>query len=153
MKTLSNAADREEILRRLQSINGNSTRLWGTMSEAQMLCHLADAFSAALGEREVGKTGGVASRTLIKWIALYAPMQWPKGVPTMPEVDQLKGSGTKPAGFDADHASLVALFERFAGRDPASIYAPHPGFGPLTHDQWQRWGYLHMDHHLRQFGS
>ena len=35
----------------------------------------------------------------------------------------------------------------------ASSYAPsHPMFGPMTPEDWMRWGYLHADHHLRQFG-
>jgi hypothetical protein len=25
-------------------------------------------------------------------------------------------------------------------------------FGPMTEKDWMRWGYLHADHHLRQFG-
>ena len=25
-------------------------------------------------------------------------------------------------------------------------------FGAMTTERWKRWGYLHMDHHLRQFG-
>ena len=28
----------------------------------------------------------------------------------------------------------------------------HPIFLDLTQTQWMRWGYLHADHHLRQFG-
>jgi hypothetical protein len=28
----------------------------------------------------------------------------------------------------------------------------HPIFGPMSDAAWLRWGYLHMDHHLRQFG-
>jgi prephenate dehydrogenase len=32
-------------------------------------------------------------------------------------------------------------------------YAPsHPMFGPMSPEDWMRWGYLHADHHLRQFG-
>jgi len=26
-------------------------------------------------------------------------------------------------------------------------------FGRLSDAAWLRWGYLHMDHHLRQFGA
>jgi hypothetical protein len=29
---------------------------------------------------------------------------------------------------------------------------PHYMFGPLSESEWARWAYLHMDHHLRQFG-
>jgi hypothetical protein len=28
----------------------------------------------------------------------------------------------------------------------------HPIFGAMSERAWLRWGYLHMDHHLRQFG-
>jgi hypothetical protein len=28
----------------------------------------------------------------------------------------------------------------------------HPIFGPMSAAAWMRWGYLHADHHLRQFG-
>ena len=28
----------------------------------------------------------------------------------------------------------------------------HPIFGAMSVKDWMRWGYLHADHHLRQFG-
>jgi hypothetical protein len=28
----------------------------------------------------------------------------------------------------------------------------HPFLGKLSRAEWLRWAYLHMDHHLRQFG-
>jgi hypothetical protein len=28
----------------------------------------------------------------------------------------------------------------------------HPIFGPMSNAAFLRWAYLHMDHHLRQFG-
>jgi hypothetical protein len=43
------------------------------------------------------------------------------------------------------------LLEKFLS--PASTLGPHPIFGPLSYPQWMRWGYLHCDHHLRQFGA
>jgi len=29
----------------------------------------------------------------------------------------------------------------------------HPILGGMSDAAWLRWGYLHMDHHLRQFGA
>lgn len=29
----------------------------------------------------------------------------------------------------------------------------HSIFGPMTSAEWLRWGHLHLDHHLRQFGA
>ena len=29
----------------------------------------------------------------------------------------------------------------------------HPLWGRMSEWEWGRWGYLHTDHHLRQFGA
>lgn len=85
----------------------------------------------------------------MKLVALQLPFPWPHGVKTRPEVDQERG-GTPPQHFEADVAQLVQACERFAaGRGSRG---PHFLFGPLSDDEWARWGYKHMDHHLRQFG-
>jgi hypothetical protein len=90
------------------------------------------------------------SRTVIKWIALQAPMTWPHGVKTRPEVDQEIG-GTRPVEFARDRRALEALIEQFAARS-GDDFQPHPMFGRLRTGEWHRWGWLHTDHHLRQFG-
>jgi hypothetical protein len=61
--------------------------------------------------------------------------------------------GTPPAEFESDRRRLRALVERFAAQPPDFVFAPHPMFGAMSHDDWMRWGYLHADHHLRQFGQ
>ena len=88
-----------------------------------------------------------------KYVALYAPMQWPQGVPTRPEFDQLGGGGTPTAQFDADVRSLLETAERFSRTPRDFTFRPHPMFKVMSEGQWMRWGYLHMDHHLRQFGQ
>jgi hypothetical protein len=44
MKTLRNLADKEEILRRLNTVQPASQRRWGSMSAHNMICHLSDGF-------------------------------------------------------------------------------------------------------------
>jgi hypothetical protein len=152
MKTLANPEDRNEVITRLRQVSATSERRWGQMNAGQMICHLADSYRAALGERKVSSlNAGLLQRTLVKRIALYTSMQWPKGVPTMPEVKQGEG-GTNPADFEADRADLVALIERFPTNRQALENTPHPFFGKMSYGDWIRWGYRHADHHLRQFG-
>ena len=91
MKTLARAQDKEEIVRRLRTIRADSARRWGRMSAHQMICHLSDSFLAVTGQRHVSPASGPLQRTVIKWIALYAPLKWPQGIPTRPEVDQEVG--------------------------------------------------------------
>ena len=152
MKTLARPRDREEILSRLARIHPGSARRWGTMTAHQMVCHLSDAFRMAMGNKLVSPASGLVQRTIIKWVALYTPLPWPPGVATRPEITQGLG-GTCPGDFAADVADLVTLMERFTAQPGSIMWPDHPIFGRLTEKAWLRWGYLHMDHHLRQFGA
>ncbi len=150
MKTLAQEQDTAEILRRLRTIRPDSPRRWGRMSAHQAVCHLNDSFLAVTGQRPASSASGPLQRTLIKWIALYAPLRWPQGVPTRPEVDQEVG-GTKPSTFATDVTQLEMLVQLVTTRQ--GCFGPaHPIFGPMSEADWMRWAYLHMDHHLRQFG-
>jgi hypothetical protein len=150
MRTLESTADRRAISARISALTLSDRRLWGKMTAHQMVCHLCDSFRLALGEKPASPATGFLRRTVMKWIALQAPMKWPKGVGTRPEVEQGVG-GTAPVEFESDRAELIRVFERFcAGSGDISIV--HPFFGRMTKWEWLRWGYLHADHHLRQFG-
>jgi len=141
-----------QILQRVAALTPESRARWGKMNVHQMMCHLADSFEVGLGHRPASTAVSFLQRTIVKWGALYLPARWPQGVPTRPEVEQGAG-GTPPAEFESDRARLVRRVEEFAkpGRDLDGLM--HPTFGPLTEAEWMRWGYLHADHHLRQFGA
>jgi hypothetical protein len=152
MKTLARPEDKAEILRRLEAVCPESARRWGRMSSHQMVCHLTDAFRMVTGEKHVSPAGSLLHRTIIKWIALYGPLPWMPGIVTRPEIDQ-EGGGTRPVEFAADVAQLETLVEMFSSAPPGTFDGQaHPTFGPMSGAAWLRWGYLHMDHHLRQFG-
>ena len=152
MKTLASAGDKAEILRRLKTLGPESARRWGRMSAPQMVCHLSDGFRMCLGQKDVRPVDSWVWRSIVKPVALYLPLPWPPGILTRPEIDQECG-GTRPADFDVDVKELETLLDvvtapplHFSGRS-------HPMFGPMSDTDWLRWGYLHMDHHLRQFGA
>ena len=152
MKTLANSEDTAEIVRRLASIGPASRRRWGTMTVSQMICHLSDAFCVALGDRAAKPIKNRYNGPLMRWVALWFPLPWPHGVPTVPECDATIG-GTPPAELERDKSELLALLQRFAAHSNDVAQQAHPFFGQLTEKEWMRWGYLHMDHHLRQFGA
>ncbi len=150
MKTLARERDTAELFERLKLLHPDCARRWGRMSAHQVVCHLADACRMAMGEKPVSDASGLPQRTIIKWVALYAPMTWPPGILTRPEIDQ-EVSGTSPLDFAADMAHLEVLLAALAARRGAR-WPVHPIFGPMSESAWLRWGYLHVDHHLRQFG-
>jgi hypothetical protein len=152
MKTLANEKDRALILDRLCRLDPDSERRWGKMTPHQMICHLNDSFKSVIGERDlIGDKSNLLTRSVVRWIALYAPLKWPHGVKTMPENDQEQG-GTPPEDFKRDVAALKATVERVTRSQRDFQWRRHPLFAEMFERDWMRWGYLHMDHHLRQFG-
>ena len=151
MKTLRKITDRNEVLDRLTVVQANSQARWGTMSAHQMICHLSDSFRAALGEKDISRSTNLFKRTIYKWIALWVLFRWPQGIKTRPEMDQHQG-GTKPAEFASDVEKLRILLDRFC-KNFNGEFAPHATLGQMSKTERMRHAYLHMDHHLRQFGA
>jgi hypothetical protein len=150
MKTFSIDSDKQEILGRIKRLKPDAPRRWGKMSCHQMLVHLSDSFLCPMGEKTVSRARVPVPRGVYRWVALYVPVKWPHGIATRPEMEQGVG-GTRPVEFLEDREKLVALIGRFTC--DRFEWAEHPIFGAMSEKDWMRWGYLHCDHHLRQFGA
>ena len=121
----------------------------------------AARLAATLGQDE-RRSDGLPSERFLTVIFLIGDMTGLIGDPTgrntarppmtRPEIDQHGGGGTPPADFEVDRALLLHLVERFTAKLPDFKFAPHPMFLEMNEREWMRWGYLHSDHHLRQFG-
>jgi len=152
MKTLARERDKAEILRRLGALRRDSVRRWGRMSAHQMVCHVTDGYRLLSGELTAQLVASPLPRPIMKCVALYIPLSWPRGIPTTPEFDQ-ELHGTKPVDFGADVAELARFVDQIAGDRRRRVAThSHPIFGAMSEPAWLRWGYLHADHHFRQFG-
>lgn len=149
MKTLLKNRARIEILERLAKVRMDAQAKWGTMSSHQMICHLSDSLRAALGEKYISPSTSLLQRAILKPLALWVPISWPHGVKTRPEMDQQQG-GTIPLEFLSDLEELRILFGRFCTLE--GEFASHAMFGQMSKTERMRYAYLHIDHHLRQFG-
>jgi hypothetical protein len=152
MRSLLDPASRASIDARLALLRPESKRRWGRMTASQMICHLNDAFRGSMGElggARVPRPATLYGRTVMKWWALMLP--WPRGVRSPAAADQERG-GTPPTTFENDLAALRATTDRFVRELPVLTQRSHYYFGHLSEAQWARWGYKHIDHHLRQFG-
>ena len=86
------------------------------------------------------------SSKVVKEFALKVPTPWPHSTTTIP---QLKLSTRHDlTTFDHDREPSAAL-DSFCALTKHT--RDHPFFGSMEHADWMRWGYLHADHHLRQF--
>jgi hypothetical protein len=148
MSTLAKPEIPAQCCARLERLDPATTPKWGRMTAHQMICHLSDSFKVVVGEKMVSTAPGPIPRRLIKWVALRTPLPWGHGVPTRPEVEQGRG-GTPPGDWDQDRRELREWILSFPSRRE---FRAHPMFGQMNWDDWQIWGYRHVDHHLRQFG-
>ena len=151
MHLITNAADCSSLLARLERLTPDASRRWGTLTAPEMLRHLIDSFQAVTGARVASARESWTSRVILKFLALYVPLPWPKGFPTRPELDPRRG-GSRPGDFTRDRAELAEWIRRVGATPQSVTWVRHPGFGQLSEWEWARWGYLHVDHHLRQFG-
>ena len=149
MKTLANADHAQEIEERIRALTADDQRRFGRMSVGEAVCHMRESYRVGLGELAAQPAPLPIPGPIIKFLALRVPLQWRPGVPTVREVDMANGA-CPLTSFNADQESLIAAHRRFTGlRDNRNT---HPIFGRMTPSDWMRWGYLHADHHLRQFG-
>jgi Protein of unknown function (DUF1569) len=150
MSNVFRPAVHAEVIRRLDRLDPASERQWGRMTPNQAVCHLSDSFKAILHDRPLPpKSLGMKMR-FTRFIAFTSPLRWPKGVATSPQVDAEQG-GTPPGDFAADVEELKQLLQRFVDSDGRTL-EPHYVWGDMSRGLWGRYGYRHMDHHLKQFG-
>jgi len=152
MRSIESEAVYESLLERLGRLRQDARARWGTMSAGEMLAHLGDASESVLGIRvPPGPPPSGQPKRVLKWLALTLPLRWPKGVQTRAGVDPQR-DGTRPGEFDRDRERVLTSLAKLRSAAPGSLTPNHFMFGPMSDRDWRRWAYLHIDHHLRQFG-
>ena len=147
MKTLEEAMVATEIRNRFKAMTEADQGQWGVMTVDDAVRHLCAAFLMAIEQPPVSERVRPLPRPVIKFLALRMPVQWPKNRPTLPGLFREDlGSGS----FREDQAGLLHSYDVFLRIEPSRWL--HPDFGQMSRWDWMRWGYLHAEHHLRQFG-
>ncbi|MFT7481002.1 MAG: hypothetical protein ACI80N_004320 [Gammaproteobacteria bacterium] len=140
----------DDALRRIESLSAEMPARWGKMDGAQMCAHCCRPIQVALGDLTLKRAlvgfllGGLAKRYLVNGPAPFRP-----NMPTAPEFLVVD-----PQEFADQKRALVSLVRRLSeGGEEGLTRAPHPFFGRLQADEWDRLMWKHLDHHLRQFGA
>lgn len=150
-KDIFNSDCYDTILRRIQDLKKDSQPIFGKMNVNQMLCHCADQLRMAMNFIIIPLEGNRISRYFKKQIALSFDSIPPEKIETLDQVNQEK-EGTPPVGFEDDKVNLVKLLEYLTQSPDEYELQPHPMFGTLDKKQWGKLIYVHLDHHLKQFG-
>lgn len=151
MKNIIDYSIKTKILQRIEKLNPSASAKWGKMNINQMFCHCADQLRLANGTKSSKFIGNFMLTTVFKWLILTF-MKAPKGkIETVKELKQGVG-GTKPTSFEDDRKALIDLIQNFDESFKTNKTVVHPAFGKMNHWQYGRLAYLHLDHHLKQFG-
>jgi hypothetical protein len=149
MKHLYQSAVVAEIRKRIDALRPDAKPQWGRMTAPQVLAHCATVMDYALGELELPRsTIGRVIGPRIKRSLLLEGKPLARNAKTHPRVVV-----TDDRDFEAERLRLHAAIARFAtGGSDVCTRHPHFFFGPMTPLEWAEFSYIHLDHHLRQFG-
>ncbi len=145
MKSLLEAEGYNDVMERLSQLTESSPRQWGKMTLGQMVRHCQFPLQIAIENKAV-KPRFNPLMLLFKKM-MYSDKPWRKNLPTAP---QLKI--TDDRDFQLEKIRLEELVDAFYKLSDREHWNPHPSFGKLTHEQWGKMEYKHLDHHFRQFG-
>ncbi len=147
MHTIFDPKTREELIRRIHTLNDNNKALWGKMDVYQMIRHCVLNEEINLSRKHykrlfIGRLfGKMAMKSMLK-----DDQHLKHNLPTHPEL-KIKGTGS----VDAEKKRWVALIEQYG--QLANGILVHPFFGRMTREQIGQMAYKHTDHHLRQFNA
>ncbi|HMG14474.1 MAG TPA: DUF1569 domain-containing protein, partial [Saprospiraceae bacterium] len=115
----------------------------------QMLTHCEAPLKVAFGELKLkrGLMGVLFGKMVKKKLTNDLPFE--KNMPT----DKAFIVKHDPE-FESAKNNLISLVKRFSDKGPSALISePHPFFGKLTTEEWDKLQWKHLDHHLRQFGN
>lgn len=147
-KNLLDVPAAKEIIARAGNLRANHKAAWGKMTATEMLLHCNLANTQILEEHMAYEAPTLKQR-LVKTLSLYLVPAFPKNLRGA-ERNDTKGH-ICDCEFDHQLAAFLTIIQRFPTH-PNPITLSHPAFGPLTQRQWGLAAWMHMDHHLRQFG-
>lgn len=148
MKTVFDAATRIELVNRLGKLGIDDRALWGKMSASQMLVHCR-LWEEMIHENKRYKRifiGRIIGPMVLKQV-LKGPVL-SQNTPTIPEM-VITGTDMDFENERRKLAALLASYTTYAVPDNTFV---HPFFGTMTKAQIGVLAYMHLDHHLRQFG-
>ena len=149
MKTI--ITDYNNLVARLQQLQPDSKPIWGIMNVNEMLVHVSQPLSIAVGKIKGTDESNFFTRTIMKFMALKMMSKIPKGIKAPKDFD-IKQNGVALKGFEEDRKNLFALMETFKNDTSEYVNRIHPNFGAFNKEEWAIQSYMHLDHHFRQFG-
>ena len=148
MKSLFDPAKANELKQRMAQLTPETQRQWGKMGPAQMLAHCSAAMEVSVGDKVMrqiflGKLFGKrAKASMLSGKPMGRNLPTDKAYVVIDDRD-----------LNLERQRLVVFIERFhTGGPEQCTKLQHSFFGVMTPEEWSAMNYIHLDHHLKQFG-
>jgi hypothetical protein len=140
---------KQALVDRVRSLSPTATPLWGVMNVTEMLHHCNTSLRMIM-HAEPATNSSTIKQVILRVAFLTVLTKFPKEVRAPRKLD-VKRNGAMIGDFDKHKNELLSLLDMFSMQQ--NIYGLHPYFGKLSHKQWGIFTWMHIDHHLRQFGK
>lgn len=147
-KNLLNDSSKEEMIIRILQLKEDSERQWGKMHVTEMFHHINASMKLILAARSKPANPSVR-KWFYKLIFFHALKKFPKNKPTRKDLDVV-GSQLETNSFEEERSELLRLVNQT--QREKNMVVNHPYFGMLNNEECGKFLWLHLDHHLRQFG-
>jgi hypothetical protein len=147
-KTILNPFFVREILERAEKLRPDSQPLWGKMTVTEMLSHCNLAHQSILKAPKATKKGTFKQR-LVRISFFYIKREFPRFAKGPTKFD-MRGK-VDPQLFEEEKSKFFHIVKKFTNPEN-QMEGEHPRLGPLNHKYWGKFVWMHLDHHLRQFG-
>lgn len=139
----------QELIHRINRLEGNEVPLWGKMNVGQMFSHCCLPYQQILGENT--DRPGVVMRVLMQWFfrkSMTNDQPYRKNLPTGPTFIR-----TGIHDVSEERQRLMVYLKAIEELGPERLSEiPSLSLGKLSPEEWSNMLYKHLDHHLRQFG-
>jgi hypothetical protein len=151
MENIFDAQVAQNYINRINTLNKDSQRLWGTMDVAQMFAHCNVSYELVY-EPEKHKSPGAIAKFFLKSFVkskVISETPYKHNIPTGP---QFKIVGDKD--FDLEKQRLIGFIQKTQQLGSAAFDGKESiSFGKLTSTEWNNMFAKHLNHHLSQFGA
>ena len=147
-KTLLDFNAVNELVVRVENLTAGTPGRWGKMNATEMLLHCTLADQFILEDKSPFQMQTFKQRVITK-LCLYILPLFPKNSKG-PLRFNATGKINDPQ-FEEQKKQFINTLLRFPVHNKA-FTSIHPGMGFLTTEEWGAVAWMHMDHHLRQFG-
>ncbi|HTJ48112.1 MAG TPA: DUF1569 domain-containing protein [Cyclobacteriaceae bacterium] len=147
-KNLLDSLVAQEIIDRAQKLTPDANNLWGKMNVTEMLYHCNMANNFIFEDKVIYKRPTFKQR-LLKFICFKVLVRLPRNNKQPVRINS-KGK-VKETEFIHHRNLFIETIDKFPKQNQ-TITSMHPRLGYLTNQEWGIIAWMHMDHHLRQFG-